>query len=78
MEVNVIGYRVSDALPLIDRTLDQALVEGERSLRIIHGYGTGRLRGAIRAHLEGVPHVRRVSSADPRYGGDAITVVELT
>ena len=74
----MIGYRVDDALPLIDKTIDRALVKGELSLRIIHGFGTGTLKDAIRSHLKESPFVRRVCSADPRFGGDAITVVELS
>jgi len=76
-ELNVVGYRVDDAIPLIDKTIDRALVDGELTLRIIHGFGTGRLRDAIRGHLKGVPYVKNISSADPRLGGDAITIVEL-
>jgi len=53
------------------------MVEGELSLRIIHGYGTGQLRGAIREHLKGFSCVKKVSEADAQSGGDAITVVSL-
>ncbi|OPX36693.1 MAG: hypothetical protein B1H12_06580 [Desulfobacteraceae bacterium 4484_190.2] len=77
-ELNVIGYRVDDAIPLIDKTIDRALVGGQMSLRIIHGFGTGRLREAIRSHLKGIPFVKGFSSADPKVGGGAITVVELS
>jgi len=77
-ELNVIGYRVDDAIPLIDKTIDRALVDGELTLRIIHGFGTGRLRRAIREHLKGISFVKSISSADLKSGGDAITVVELS
>jgi DNA mismatch repair protein MutS2 len=77
-ELNVIGYRVDDAIPLIDKTLDRALVEGHLTLRIIHGFGTGRLRKAIREHLKEVNFVKSICSADPKSGGDAITIVELS
>ena len=76
-ELNLIGYRVVDALPLIDQTIDRALVEGGCSLRIVHGYGTGKLREAIREHLRHLSFVRRVSGEDPQSGGNAVTVVEL-
>ena len=76
-EINLIGYRVADALPLIDKIIDRAIVEGELSLRIVHGYGTGQLRGAIREHLKGISCVKKVSGADSQSGGDAITVVRL-
>ncbi len=78
MELNIIGCKVDDAIPIIDKTIDQALVDGEFTLRIIHGFGTGKLREAVRAHLNGIPFVKKISSADPRFGGDAITVVELS
>ncbi len=77
-ELNVIGYRVNDAIPLIDKAIDQALVEGELSLKIVHGFGTGRLREAIRSHLKEAPFVKKVFSAEQGDGGDAITVVELS
>lgn len=77
-ELNVIGYRIDDAIPMIDKKIDRALVEGELILRIIHGFGTGRLREAVRAHLKAVPYVKKICSADPRFGGDAVTVVELS
>jgi DNA mismatch repair protein MutS2 len=77
-ELNVIGYRVGDAIPLIDKTIDRALVGGQMSLRIIHGFGTGRLREAIRSHLKDIPFVKGFSSADPEVGGGAITIVELS
>ncbi|MDY6973742.1 MAG: Smr/MutS family protein [Thermodesulfobacteriota bacterium] len=77
-ELNVIGYRIDDAIPLIDRTIDRALVDGKASLKIIHGFGTGRLREAIRSHLKDVPFIKRICSADAGVGGDAITVVELS
>jgi len=76
-ELNVVGYRVDDAIPLIDRAVDRALVEGGSSLTIIHGYGTGRLRGAIRDHLRGMPFIKTVNSADPRLGGDGVTIAEI-
>jgi DNA mismatch repair protein MutS2 len=76
-ELNVVGFRVDEAIPLIDKTIDRALVDGDLTLRIIHGFGTGRLRDAIRGHLRGVPFIKKVCSADPKSGGNAITIVEL-
>jgi DNA mismatch repair protein MutS2 len=76
-ELNIIGYRVEDAIRLIDQTIDRGLIEGNLTLNIVHGFGTGRLRDAVRAHLKGIPFVKNVCSADSRFGGDAITVVEF-
>jgi len=76
-EINLIGYRVEDALPLIDRIIDRSMIEGGMSIRIVHGHGTGKLKAAIRDHLRGFSCVKRVMGEDPEYGGEAITIVEL-
>jgi len=76
-EINLIGYRVEDAIPLIDKIIDRSMVEGDLSLRIVHGHGTGRLKSAIRNHLKDLSCVKRIAGEDPRYGGEAITIVEL-
>ncbi len=76
-EINLIGYRVAEALPMIDKMIDKAVVEGEPSLKIIHGHGTGSLKRSIREHLKHFSCVKKICGADPQSGGDAITVVEL-
>lgn len=76
-ELNLIGYRVEEALPLIDRMIDRSMIEGGISLRIVHGHGTGTLKTAIRDHLKNFSCIKRIGGADPRSGGEAITIVEL-
>ncbi|MDI6855144.1 MAG: endonuclease MutS2, partial [Deltaproteobacteria bacterium] len=46
--LNVVGLRVDEALPLVDRLLDQAVLQGAERVDIIHGVGTGRLKEAVR------------------------------
>ena len=75
-EVNLHGYRVDEALTVIDSLLDDAALEGMTSLKIVHGRGTGALRRAVREFLTGHP---LVASAEPGEGGSAggVTVVQL-
>ncbi len=76
-EVDVRGMIGEDAWYIIDKYLDDAVMAGVRSVRIIHGKGTGALRKAIAQYLRGD---RRVASHRMgAYGeGDAgVTVVEL-
>lgn len=47
MECNLIGLRVDEALPIYEKYMDDALLAGLGSVRIIHGVGTGALRTAI-------------------------------
>ena len=46
-ELNVIGAHVEEALARTEKFLDDALLSEVKSVRIIHGYGTGQLRRAI-------------------------------
>ena len=76
-EVDVRGMIGDDAWFIVDKYLDDAIMAGVRTVRIIHGKGTGALRKAITQYLRGD---RRVSSHRMgAYGeGDAgVTVVEL-
>lgn len=76
-EINLIGYRVEEALSLIDRIIDRSMIEGDMSIKIVHGHGTGRLKTAIRDHLRSFSCVKRVVGEDLEHGGEAITIVEL-
>ena len=75
-EVNLHGYRVDEALNVIDSLLDDAALEGMSSLKIVHGKGTGALRRAIREYLASHP---LVATTEPGEGGNAagVTVVQL-
>jgi len=43
-EINVIGLNVLEALPLIDKYLDDANLARLETIRIVHGKGTGKLK----------------------------------
>jgi DNA mismatch repair protein MutS2 len=58
--LNVVGLRVDEALPLVDRLLDQAALHGQERVDIIHGLGTGRLKQAVREHLKHHPLVKAI------------------
>jgi DNA mismatch repair protein MutS2 len=76
-EVQIIGLRVDEALPKVDKTLDDAALADRRYVRVVHGYGQGKLRQAVAELLQGHPHVAAFGPADAREGGAAVTVVEL-
>ncbi len=75
-EVNIIGLRVDEALPVVDKALDEAVLSGLDKLAIVHGVGTGALKRAVREHLAGHPQVKRFSSPQGLKGA-AVTEVEL-
>jgi len=76
-KINVVGLRVEDALPKVEKLIDQALLYGWEKVEIVHGVGTGRLREAIKRHLEQLPWVKELYPAPVGKGGIGVTVVEL-
>jgi len=76
-KIKVIGLRVEEAFPLVDRAIDEAFLGGLKELEVIHGAGTGRLRKAIREHLKEHAFVRAFLPGGPGRGGDGVTVVEI-
>ena len=71
--LNLVGLRVDEALPLVDRLIDQAVLHGTEKVDIIHGVGTGRLKRALWDHLKHHTLVKELK-ADANPG---VTVVEL-
>jgi DNA mismatch repair protein MutS2 len=76
-QVNVIGMRVAEALPLIDKNIDTAIVQGADCIEIIHGRGTGRLMRAIHSHLQDHGQVARLICEQDQPGNSGVTRVEL-
>lgn len=76
-ELNLIGYNVADALPLVDRMIDQALVHGYKRVKITHGIGSGTLKKAIREHLKENFYVKDFISGGRDGRSDGVTIVEL-
>jgi DNA mismatch repair protein MutS2 len=76
-QLNVIGLTVEDALPKVDKFIDQAILHGLEKVHIIHGVGSGRLRNAIGQYLAGHRAVKSFSPGEALKGGRGVTIVEL-
>jgi DNA mismatch repair protein MutS2 len=76
-ELNVIGCTVDEAIGRADKFLDEAIVSELRSVRLVHGHGTGQLRKGLAAYLAEHPMVARFGAAPSDQGGNAVTVVEF-
>jgi DNA mismatch repair protein MutS2 len=76
-ELNVIGCNVDEALTRVGKFLDEALITEAKTLRIIHGYGTGQLRRAVSEFLKTHPIVAHFGPAPDNQGAGGATVVEL-
>jgi DNA mismatch repair protein MutS2 len=74
-EINVVGLTVDEALPVVDKFIDDAILSRLEKVDIVHGIGTGRLGQAIGEHLR---HHRNVKRFDPKdIARSGVTVVEL-
>jgi DNA mismatch repair protein MutS2 len=71
--VDVRGLRVHEAEAVVEEQLRAA----NGPLWVIHGIGTGKLKRGLRAWLETVPYVERVSDAERGDGGAGCSVVYL-
>lgn len=76
-EINLIGKTKDQAVRELEHFIDRAVVEGFSTLRIIHGYGSGVLRKAVRDYLDKLPY--RIDYEDAPYneGGMGVTIVHI-
>ena len=76
-EIDVRGERLNDALDKVIRYVDDAIMLGMPSVRIIHGKGTGVLREEIQKFLRTMPGVASVSDEHIQFGGTGVTIVNF-
>lgn len=76
-EINVIGYNVEEAIFTIDKYLDDCSLAKLKTVRIVHGKGTGTLRKGIHAFLKTNSHVKSFRLGTYGEGEMGVTVVEL-
>ena len=74
-ELDVRGERVADALEIVMHYLDDALMLGVGSVRILHGKGTGALREEIQKYARTVRGVASARDEHIQLGGSGVTVV---
>ncbi|MCS7199275.1 MAG: Smr/MutS family protein [Caldimicrobium sp.] len=75
--LNLIGEDVESGLLLLERKLNECFLKGVKTLLIIHGHGSGKLRSAIREYLRGHPLIENFEVAPPSEGGNGATIVYL-
>ena len=77
LELDVRGERVADALEIVMRYIDDAIMLGVPSVRILHGKGTGALREEIQKYVRTVPGVQSAADEHVQFGGSGVTVVKF-
>lgn len=76
-EINVIGLTVDEAIPLVDKFLDDCFLAKLQTARIVHGKGTGKLRQGIHSFLKKNKRVKSFRVGTYGEGEMGVTVVEL-
>lgn len=76
-EINLIGLKVDEAIPKLDKYLDDAYLSHLSSVRVVHGKGTGALRSAVVAHLKRISYVASFRSGEFGEGDAGVTIVEF-
>lgn len=74
-EINVIGMTTAEAIPTVDKYLDDAYLAHLPQVRIIHGRGTGALRKAVHAHLKKCKYVESYRLGEFGEGDMGVTIV---
>ncbi len=77
LELHIRGMRLDEAMRLVEKQLDSALVHGLREFAVVHGKGEGILRRAIHEYLRGMPAVEEFHFSPPQEGGYGKTIVRL-
>ncbi len=75
-ELLLIGKTAEESIALTDRFLNHAFLTGQKSVRIIHGRGTGKLRRSLQEYLKTHPLVQNFHSDDSS-GKGGVTIVLL-
>jgi DNA mismatch repair protein MutS2 len=76
-QVDVRGLRAEEALREVELFLDRSYAEGQATVRILHGHGTGALKKALREALQGSPYVATFRPGEAHEGGDGVTLVAM-
>jgi DNA mismatch repair protein MutS2 len=76
-ELHLLGRTSDEARAAVEKFLDDAVLAGHGTVRIVHGKGTGALRRAVEECLRKHPLVDAFRAGAPAEGGAGATVVEL-
>lgn len=76
-ELSLIGYTCDEAIPILDKYLDDAYLAHLNQVRIVHGKGTGALRQAVHGHLKRQNYVNSYRLGAFGEGDAGVTIVEF-
>ena len=75
--MSILNALIGPITGLLDKFIEDALLSGFSTVRIIHGLGTGALRQAVHSYLKSHPRISEYGPPKERPGDLAITVAEV-
>ena len=76
-QVDLRGMMTDEAIAVLERFLDTAMMGKLETVTIIHGKGTGAVRNAVRTYLKRSRYVKSFRPGRYGEGEDGVTIVEL-
>lgn len=74
-EINLLGSTVDEAVARLEKYLDDAMIAGLSSVRVVHGKGTGALRKGIHEYLRRQKFIKSYKLAEFGEGDAGVTIV---
>ena len=74
-EVNLIGLTTDEAIPVMEKYLDDAYLAHLDNVRVVHGRGTGALKKAVHADLKRLPYIKSFRLGEFGEGDTGVTIV---
>lgn len=77
LSIDLRGKKAEEALQIVRRHVDDAILLSIAEFTIIHGKGDGILRNVIRDYLNSIPEVKSLKEGHPDRGGAGMTIVNF-
>lgn len=75
--LNLIGYHTYEGIEAMKDFLSNAYSSKISEVRIIHGFGSGKLREALHNELKNSKYIDSFHLSDPSNGGNGVTIVKI-
>ena len=74
-EVNLIGMTTDEAMPVLEKYLDDAYLAHLQNVRVVHGRGTGALKNMVHQRLRKLKYVDSFRLGAFGEGDTGVTIV---
>jgi len=75
--LNIIGMRYEEARIAVEKYYDAALLSNLKTLKIIHGFGSGTLRKMVLDYFQSLSSVKRIQQGEGEQSGYGVTIIHL-